>query len=193
MNSGRLIDIPYAKSPPVLFTYRVTAPLAAGVYDFGGVTSPVIRTLFTPSRPILPNTLYLFHSMSFAMDCDQNDYQSAILNLPEFSAWNEADAGANALREPITLDKYFENYDYRLTLMGGQTVGSSDVQQFNKLYGSVTGVVQQTVALVGKASLTAIVKFTAQEVTDTTYIAEFTGRDQRAKSAYGPAAGQILT
>lgn len=192
MNGGRLIDIPFSKSPPVLFTYRVTAGLALGVYDFGGVTSPVRRTLFTPSRPINSNTLYLFDSMSFAMDIDQNDYQSAILTMPQFSVWNQADAGANALREPVSLDKYFENYRYRLTLMGGQNAGQSDATRFNKLFGSVTGVIQQTAALVGKASLTAIVKFTAQEVTDQQFIAAFVDMGRRNAGAYGPAAGRIV-
>jgi hypothetical protein len=173
---GRLIDIPYAKSPPVLFTYRVTAPLALGQYDFGGVTTPVRRTPFLPERPLLPNTLYLFDSMSFAMDIDQNDYQAAIDVMPSFAAYNQADAGALALREAVSLDKYFENYRYRLTLLGSlSTQGGANADgRFNKLYGSVSGIVTQTANLIGKASLTAIIKFTAMEVTDKAFVRAFT-------------------
>lgn len=171
---GRLIDIPYAKSLPVLFTYRVTAPLALGQYDFGGVTTPVRRTPFLPERPLLPNALYLFDSLSFSMDVDQNDYQAAIDVMPSFAVYNQADAGAVALREAVSLDKYFENYRYRLSLLGSLSTQESNAGgRFNKLYGSVSGVVNQTANLVGKASLTAIIKFTAMEVADKAFIRAF--------------------
>lgn len=185
---GRLIDIPYAKSPPVLFTYRVTALLAAGQYDFGGVTTPVQRTPFTPERPLLPNSLYLFDSLSFSMDVDQNDFQSAIAVLPTFAAYNQADAGAAALRESIALDKYFENYRYRLSVLGSQTSQAANTDgRFNKLFGSVTGVVNQTPALVGKTSLTAIIKFTAQEITDKGFIRAFVEMGSRSARGTGTA------
>ncbi len=195
LENGRLIDIPYGKSPPVIFSFRQTAPLALGVYDFGGVGSPLVRSLFTPNRPILPNVLYIFSGLSFSMDVDQNDYQGAIASLPAFSTFLQSDASAPAFREPILLDKYFENYSYILSLMGSSSVNrpaNTGGDTFNKLFGSVTGTVNQTAALVGKASLTAIVKMTAQEISDGEFISQYTKMGNAAAQAKRAPQGKQL-
>ncbi len=174
--SGLRIDVPYAKSPPVIFTFRQTANLALGQYDFGGVTTPVLKSVFTPDRPLQPNALYLFNTLSFSMDIDETDYQSGIQTLPAFQAYVQSDAAAPAFREALALDKYFENYPYRLSILGNSSVNETQGaagDTFNKFFGSITGVLNQTASLVGKAAVTGIVKFTAQEITDKTFISDF--------------------
>ena len=190
--NGRLIDIPYSKSPPVIFTYRRTAQLAVGQYDFGGVSSSVVRTEFTPSRPLLPNVLYMFDTISFAADVTEGDFQGAIATTPAFQVYNRAEAGAVALREAISLDAYLQVYPYRLAIMGSTTTNAgSGNGSFNRLLGSITGVLNQTVALVGKAEITMLVKMTAQEISDTEYIRQFTGMGLRQGLPQTPPAGRV--
>jgi hypothetical protein len=178
--SGNRQDIPFASSPPVLFVYQQTVNIAAGMYSFLSTT----KSAFTPNRPIMPNALYLFDTLDFAMDVAEIDYQGAIITLPQFSMYMQSDAVAPSFREPIPLVKYFNNLRYRLTLMGTELL-TSDSQPghtgtttaqgftFNRLIGNVTGVVGQTPALLGKVSMTATLALTAQEIVDDSFIAEF--------------------
>ena len=177
MNKGRLIDIPYKDSPPILFTYRQTASLALGQYSF--TTTPMTKAAFNPSRPIRGNTLYVFNTLTFAMDIAETDYQGAIATQPEFSMYLQSNATAPQLREPIVLAKYFDNVPYVLTFLGTELLsGFGNAAQgysFNRLLGTVNGVLNQTASLVGKASVTAIVTLSAQEVVDNEFIKQFLG------------------
>lgn len=188
---GRLIDIPYYNSPPLLFTYRQTANVVAGSYTFPQAT----KVAFAPSRPIQPNVLYMFESLTFAFDVDENDYFGAIATLPQFSMFLQSDASAPSLREPVVLSKYFMALPYRLSIIGSELLGQSDNTaaqgfQFNRLLGNVTGVVTQTPALLGKLALTAIVVFTVQEIGDNDYISAFKGlhKNQESNTPMGSPA-----
>lgn len=186
---GRLSDIPYVNSPPLIFTYRETAALAAGQYTFA-----TARTVFTPSRPIQANVLYIFQTMDFACDIAEEDYFGAIATLPEFSMYLQSDASAPSFREPIPLVKYFTNIPYYLAILGSELMGLSDnptAQGFseNRLLGDVTGILNQTPALVGKASITAIILFSVQEISDGSYISDFRARaGKNSRSADAPLA-----
>lgn len=181
---GRLGDIPYRTSPPLLFVYQETASLAAGAYNW-----PVgVKAAFTPSRPINANSLYLFHTMDFACDVDQADYQSAISSAMNFSMYLQSDAGAPSLREPIPLVKYFNVLPYALNILGTELLGeayqnSSGVSPaqgftFNRLLGDISGTLTQTPTLLGKTSITATVVFSVQEITDRNFIKDFTDRSE---------------
>lgn len=177
---GRLIDIPYLSSPPVLFTYRQTATLSAGSYTFTG-TAPAA---FTPSRPILPNVLYLFETVDIAFDIAEVDYYGAIATLPQFSMRLQSDA-APALREPIPVPKYYTGLPYRLSLMGSELLSAFDMPagaqgfQFNRLLGNFTGVLTLTASLQGKGSITGIVVFSVQEVQNNAFIKDFQARSNK--------------
>ncbi len=176
---GRLIDIPYLTSPPLLFTFRQTAAVAAGVYTYPQATT----IAFTPSRPIQPNILYMFDTVTFAFDIDENDYYGAIATLPQFSMYLQSDSSAPSLREPLQLVKYFPALPYRLAIIGSELLGASSdtaLQGFqnNRLLGNVTGTLNQTPALLGKLSVTATLIFSAQEVSDNYFISEFKERSQ---------------
>lgn len=177
--SGKLGDIPYWTSPPLIFTYRETAALAAGMYTFLAGA----KAAFTPSRPIRANALYVFKTMDFSFDIDQSDYMGAYTTLPQFSMFLQSDSAAPALREPIPLSKYFDTIPYVLNILGEELLETAYPGQaavtptqgynFNRLLGSVEGVVAQTAALIGKGSLTATVVFTVQEIVDEHFISEF--------------------
>lgn len=182
--SGRLIDVPYASSPPILFTYRQTAVLSGGFYDFGGTSGSITKNAFLPDRPIQPNVLYLFDTITFAMDVDQNDYQAAIVTLPQFSAYVQADASGPTLREPVVLPQYLVNVPYPLSFIGTATVqqnypgavapvGNVSASTTNRFLGSVTGKLTATANLEGKQSITAILTLSAVEVKDNAFIEAF--------------------
>jgi len=187
--SGRLTDIPYWTSPPLIFTYRETAPLQLGVYTFLAST----KNVFTPSRPIRPNALYAFMTFDFAMDIAEIDYQGAIVTLPQFSMFMQSDSAAPALREPIPLSKYFITLPYALHILGEELLNNdfpgTQGYTFNRMLGSVEGVLNQTGALMGKAEVNATIVFTVQEIVDEHFIAEFKalagGRGRGAQGAAG--------
>lgn len=178
---GRLIDIPYRTSPPVLFVYQQTASILAGQYTFpAGARIP-----FTPSRPINANSLYIFNTLDFACDLDQNDYMGAIVSALSFSVYLQSDMGPT-LREPIPMVKYFNSLPYILNILGNELLGeayqnSSGVSPnqgftFNRLMGNMIGVLNQTAPIIGKISVTSTVVFTATEITDKNFIADFKAR-----------------
>jgi len=163
-------NVPYLDGVPLLFTYRQSATVAAGTYNFTGT---MVRTPFTPSRPIRSNVLYLLDTMSFAMDIAEEDYHGAVATLPEFSMYVQSE-NTPALREPLVLSRYFEVMPYLLPILGKELLqeaypgaaAAPTAQGFqnNRLLGLVTGILNQTASLVGKVTITAIVQFTAHEV-----------------------------
>lgn len=181
---GRIGDIPYRTSPPLLFVYTESATLSAGSYDW----AVGAKNTFTPSRPINANNLYLFNTMDFACDIDQADYQSAISSQMNFSMYIQSDAGAPALREPIPLVKYYNTIPYILNILGTELLGeayqnSSGVSPaqgftFNRLLGDINGTLLQTPTLIGKESITATLVFSVQEITDKNFIKDFMNRSE---------------
>lgn len=192
---GRLGDIPYRTSPPLLFVYTESATLTAGVYNW-----PVgVKSVFTPSRPINANSLYLFNTMDFACDIDQADYQGAISSQLNFSMYLQSDGGSPALREPIPLVKYFNTLPYILNILGSELLGeayqnSSGISPaqgftFNRLLGDINGTLTQTPTLLGKTSITATLVFSVQEITDRNFIKDFVDRSEATISAKSVKGG----
>jgi hypothetical protein len=181
---GRLNDIPYRTSPPLLFVYTNTASLIAGkyTYDVG------IKTAFTPSRPINPNSLYIFKTMDFAADVAVEDYLGAITTALNFSMYVQSDAGGPALREPIPLVKYLQTIPYVLNILGTEMLGQAypgnaavtptQGFEYNRLLGAIGGVLTQTAPLLGKGTLTLTVVFSVQEITDRNFISDFVARSE---------------
>lgn len=187
---GRIGDIPYFTSPPVLFVYKQAANLVAGAYDYPAGA----KATFTPSRPINPNYLYLFQTMDFACDIDENDYMGAYTAALEFSMYVQSDAGGPALREPMPLVKYYKTLPYVLSILGVELLGQayqnnsgiSPAQGFshNRLLGNIIGNISQTAALLGKQSVTATVVFSVTEVTDTNFVRDFIARSDATMKGY---------
>lgn len=199
---GSIENIPYATSPPLIFTYRQSATVAAGIFDFSGTMA---KTAFTPSRPILPNVLYIFRTFTYAMDIDLADYFGAIGATggvtPEFSLYIQSDASGPKLREPVVLANFMQNFPYIFAIFGQELLQrarpnavAATVNQpttFNRLLGLITGTLIEIPSLIGKGAITAIVQLTAQEVSEEEYIRVFRGTNPDYGSQ-GRAQGKVL-
>lgn len=164
---ARLEDLPYWSSPPIQFVYESTATLALGQYVWADVPA-----VFTPDRPIRDNVLYYFRNLSLIADTAEFDYSSNIVTTPLFYTFRESDDQAVLFREPIQMNKFYDQFVYRFTWI---THRADDI-----LYGAFRGVLIQGPGLIGKNSVTLKAIISAQEVVDEQYIDLF-------KSHYPPA------
>lgn len=158
----RLEDLPYTSSPPIQFVYRQTANLNAGSYTFATSGPQPLSTL----RPLIANAVYYFRSVTIAADIDEGDYLSSILTLPVFQMYPLSTGKQILFREPLSIAKYFQNFDYRLAW---QTQREDD-----QFFCSIDGQLDQIASLIGKASITLSVILSVQEIVDTSFIKQFT-------------------
>lgn len=156
----RAEDLPYWGSPPVQYVYESTAILSAGFYTWADAPS-----ILTPDRPVRPNVLYFFRNISMSADIAELDFTSAIVTTPQFNTHLVSDARAPLFREALLMNKFFDQFDYRLWW--------ASQQDNDQLLGTWTGVLAQTPALVGKQSITLKAIITAQEVSDEYYVNQF--------------------
>lgn len=158
LNVPRAEDLPYWSSPPIQFVYESTATLALGTYTWTDTPSAL-----TPDRPILNNALYFFRSISLVADVSELDFQLSISTTPQFQTYLVGDSRAPHFREPILMNKYYDQFAYRLWWMSAQ--GEDD-----QLLGTFRGVITQTANLIGKTSITLKAIISAQEVVDEHYV-----------------------
>lgn len=156
----RAEDLPYWGSPPVQYVYESTALLVAGFYTW--VDAP---SVLTPNRPVRPNVLYFFRNISMTADVEELDFTGAIITPPQFNTHLLSDANAPLFREPILMNKFFDQFDYRLWW--------SSQQENDVLRGTWNGILAQTPALIGKASITLKAIITAQEISDEYFVNQF--------------------
>jgi hypothetical protein len=156
----RAEDLPYWTSPPIQFVYESTAALAVGVYDWNDQPSAL-----TPNRPILNNALYFFRSITLTADVEQLDYTSNIATSPAFYMFKESDSDAVMFREPILMNTFYQNFDYRFWW---QSHRANDV-----LKAAFVGTLVQGAGLIGKTSITLKAIISAQEVVDEGFVNAF--------------------
>lgn len=156
----RLEDLPYFSSPAVQFVYKQTATLAAGSYIFASAPAQL-----TPPRPVMQNVVYYFRSLTISADIAENDYLSAITNVPTFQTFLKGTGRQIHFREPIVIAKYFQNFDYRLCWI--------TQREDDEIFGSINGTLNQTAALIGKSSITISVVISVQEVVDQNFVKRF--------------------
>jgi hypothetical protein len=147
----RIEDLPYWDSPPIQFVYESTANLLGGSYYWND-----LPTLFTPDRPLVDNAVYFFRSVSLIAEIDEIDFESNITAAPQFYTFLTADAKSVLFREPIVMNKYYTQFDYRLVW--------SRARGANQLMGAFTGALLQGPALIGKTSITLKGIISAQEI-----------------------------
>lgn len=177
IKQGRHIDLPYFTSPPILFVYQQTANLdSSGNYVFSNQATPAA---FTPNRPLNANVLYVFTDLAFSTDIAELDYAGAVTSAMSFSMYMQSGGTTPILREMIPLLTYVP-MPYRLSVLGEQAYnpamptalggGSSSAPKYNGFTGKIAGTLLQTPSLLGKASITATLVFSVQEVSDGDYI-----------------------
>lgn len=156
----RIEDLPYISSPPIQFVYESTANLSIGSYIWDDAPS-----VLTPNRPILTNAVYYFRTVTLSADIEGQDFTAAIVTTPEFFMFRRADARAVLFREPVQMNMFFDQLDYRLTWVSQQ--------EDDQLFGAFRGTLVQTAALIGKITITLKAVITAQEIGDAHFVEAF--------------------
>lgn len=158
----RLEDLPYSTSPPIQFVWEVTANLALGIYTFNGipVASPAGFV-----RPLRSNVLYYFRNLTLIANVDEEDFLDSLTVTPAFQVYKQSENGIQLFREPIRMNAYFRQFDYRLVWL---TNNDGDT-----LNASFAGTILQTPGLIGKASITLKAIIAAQEILDDRFIKMF--------------------
>lgn len=149
----RAEDLPYWTSPPIQFVFESTANLALGSYTWADTPAA-----FTPQRPILINAVYYFRSITLTADCAEFDYTTNIVTTPAFYTFLESYSDAVLFREPILMNKFYDQFTYRFFW---QSYRSDDI-----LKGGFVGSLLQGPGLVGKSSITLKAIISAQEIVD---------------------------
>jgi len=169
----RIEDLPYYDSPPIQFIWESTAPLLGGMYTWRDAPGSLVST-----RPLLDNAMYYFRSVSLVADISEIDFESNLVVTPLFYVFLKSDAGAVAFREPIQMNKYYDQFDYRFLW--------TRAQQNNHVNAAFSGLRLQTVpppptyieggvlmqgpALSGKLSITLKAIISAQEIVNEHFI-----------------------
>jgi hypothetical protein len=156
----RAEDLPYNTSPPIQFVYESTANLSIGYYTWNDTPS-VLSTI----RPILNNALYYFRSITLTADIEQLDFTSNISVSPKFYMFKESDNNAVLFREPVTMNTFYQNFDYRFFW---QSHRGND-----QLRAAFIGSLTQGASLIGKSSITLKAIISAQEIVDDEFIELF--------------------
>jgi len=156
----RIEDLPYYTSPPIEFIYRQTASFTAGVYPW--VSGPAAMI---PNRPIMPNTIYYFRSLTLTADIEEQVFTANIVAVPQFQTYLKSRAGSPLFREAIYMGNFTQNFDYRLAW--------KTQQDADQLFASWNGTLGQNADLVGVGSITLTAVISAQEIVDDEFIALF--------------------
>ena len=164
----RAEDLPYWGSPPIQYVYESTAILSAGFYTWADRPSPL-----TPDRPVRPNVLYFFRTVTMSCDTEELDFTSAIVTTPGFNMHLKSDANAPLFREPVLMNRFFQDLPYRLWWASQQGGDNDQDRTGDRLFASWAGVLAQTPGLIGKDSITLKAVVTAQEVSDEYFVNQF--------------------
>ena len=156
----RAEDLPYNTSPPIQFTYESTVNLSLGYYLWDDPATALV-----PSRPILNNALYYFRSITLTADIEQLDFTTNLVNVPQFFMFKESNGDAILFREPINMNTFYQNFDYRLFW---QSHRANDV-----LKAAFRGSLIQGAGLIGKPDITLKAIISAQEIVDEGFINKF--------------------
>ena len=161
---ARIEDLPYWDSPPFQFTFTQKASLTLGQYPFLRT-----RTELKPQTNITDNILLYFKSISFSADIPKNDYQQALQlaggtnDIPEFYAFLSNDANAIIFENPLQLNDYFNDQEFKFL--------KAPKQLPNKFTGFIDGKLQQTAALAGVDAVNITIQMFGQSISDDNFIA----------------------
>jgi len=148
--------IPFAKSPLLFFTGEFSAPLVAGQYQWSAVLQN-----FQPATTLTNQAVVFFWDFDFATDVSEEDYAGAISSTPLVSIYMSSKPNEPVFRQPFRCAKYYDN---KIIYQGRRVYSTPSVLQFG-----ITGIINQTAALLGKTSIKAIIQISAHEITEPDY------------------------
>jgi len=136
-----------------------SALFLAGGYDFS-VPANTRQSVI----PILPNTLYFLDNFSLGGNIAKEDFLSAINTVPLMILSLKGDKQA-IYERPIPLTSFYDNKEC--------TAYCKSKQSNDELQISLSGILNQTAALVGVSPVILTVTFSVYAMDDKTYNAEF--------------------
>lgn len=174
LNIPRAEDLPYKNSPPVQFVYESEATLSLGRFVWDDAPSELV-----PNRPIMPNALYYFRNVTLTADISGDDFTAAlsqpVLNgenqSPKFQMHLVSQALVPQFREPLVMNQFYQQFDYRLFWKSQQ--GNEGQDGSDEMRASFRGAITQTPALIGLTSVTLKAVVAAQEIVDENFIELF--------------------
>ncbi len=99
------------------------------------------------------------------MDIEQLDFTANLITAPQFFMFLRADSNAPLLREPLIMNSFYQQFDYRYTWKRQLTS--------NQLFCAFRGSLIQGATLLGKPSIDLKAIISAQEIVDEEFIDRF--------------------
>jgi hypothetical protein len=137
--------------------------LTLGQYPFTAA-----RATMTGNKNLTDNTLYYIKAMSFSADIPKAYYQEAkklstgLTDIPTFSMFMQADANSPLLKDPIVLQDFFQDQEFKL-------LKEAKISP-NRLSAFFRGTLNQTANLAGINEINLTMEVWVQEVTDDNFI-----------------------
>jgi hypothetical protein len=191
---------PLLKCDPLHVSFRSTQTLGllrAGFYDWTLQNAIVTAS---PRVDIDPQNLYAIEYFTFSADVEGSDFSAAIVpnsappggtvGIPRLSLYLHTEKGANILKQPLPLPQFYQNAPFprwRMLLKEHGEEGAADalsglagfpvmdlgaqgIKSTDQFDAGFEASLQQTAALVGKASITLILAFGLLEIKDENFI-----------------------
>ncbi len=170
--------------------------------------TPNGRVVSSPRADLDPANLYIIEHFTFSADIAEEDYSGAIVDttaapdvvpgIPRFHLYVQSENSGPILKQPIPLPQYYqeanfpkwreyskEASDFSTNFAGtpGQQVGIGflGIKSTNQFVGAFEARLAQSVALLGKGSITLILAMGVLEVRDENFIKEYKAATARVK------------
>jgi hypothetical protein len=148
----QLDELPYKHSPKLEWVGQTSVAPAVGSFTFTGT----LAIDFTPLIPLKPRALYFLDDMDFNMNTSAIDFDGAVTTNPKL-VFQESSGGVPVLRYPLELPSFLDKAPIRQYFY--------PQAEPNFLQFRFSGVVAQTMALAGLATLKATIIIRAYEIT----------------------------
>ncbi len=168
--------------------------------------TPNGRVVSNPRADLDPANLYVIESFTFSADIAETDYSGAIIDttaapdvvpgIPRFHLYVQSESNGPILKQPIPLPQYYQeaNFpkwreysktasDFATNFAGtpGQQVGVGflGLKSTNQFVGAFEARLSQTIALLGKQSITLILALGVLEIRDENFIKSYKAAYER--------------
>lgn len=148
----QLEEIPYKHSPKLEWVGQMTVLPAVGSFTF----TDTVAQNFSPIIKLRPRALYFIDDMDFRVNAAQTDYDGAVTQNMKL-VLQESAGGIPALLYPFEMPSFLQKAPVRQYFF-------PQIEP-NYLQFRLAGVVSQTMALAGLASMKATIIIRAYEIT----------------------------
>ena len=147
-----------------IFTATFNVP-AVGAYDFGiTANNQIVLT------PLLLNTVYLLGRISIGADIPEGDFLDAINTIPKLTL-RKSIANEIVYQQPLPIVTYVDDQE--------MIAWVDNKKANNSLKLEITGLLNQTAALVGKVTIKIHVNYLIYAIENTVFYSKYLGEDSR--------------